>query len=319
MGASALGRGPYPKEHLEGKEALDRTFSIITACKGRLDHLKRSLPRMVAQNAAEVIVVDYSCPDRAAVYVEEHFPSVRVVRVEGETGFSNWRARNRGAEVAASNVLVFCDADTILAEGALDVISATLPPRRYGFFSRKATLGFNKSRLRIGDNQLRGFHVIPTPAFRALGGYDEVLEGYAAGGDTDLEDRLALRGIQRFELGDGIIDDVIEHGHESRFTFHRDPISISYAAGILYRRAKLALLRTVKRPNLDLKTRQNLYVAARKAASGIPGGKNVATMNVTLETQRVGMPRQLGYERGTQSVSLTVRIALDGKLDAPPT
>ncbi len=41
-------------------------------------------------------------------------------------------------------------------------------------------------------NQLKGFHVIPAPAFRRLGGYDEVLEGYAAGADTDLEDRLSL-------------------------------------------------------------------------------------------------------------------------------
>jgi hypothetical protein len=296
---------------------LDRSFSIITTCKGRLDHLKRSLPRMV-ENGAEVIVVDYSCPEGTADYVEQNFPSVRVVRVEGEEGFSNWKARNRGAEAASSNVLVFCDADTILAEDAVEVISATLPPRTFGFFSRNATLRFNKSRIRIGDNQLRGFVVVPAQVFRALGGYDEVLEGYAAGGDTDLEDRLALRGIQRFELGDGIVEDVIEHDHETRFTYHRDPISISYAAGILYRRAKLALLRTVKQPNLNLKARRELYAVARKAASAIPAGKNVATMNVTFETQPVGMPRQLGYAKGTQSVSLTVRIALDGKLDAPP-
>ena len=273
---------------------------------------------MVEQNA-EVIVVDYSCPDGTADYVEEHFPSVRVVRVEGETGFSNWRARNRGAEVATSDVLIFCDADTFLAQTAVDAISATFPRRRFGFFSRKATLRFNKSRVRIGDNQLRGFHVIPAQAFRALGGYDEVLEGYAAGGDTDLEDRLVLRGIQRFELGDGIIEDVIEHGHETRFTYHSDPIGMSYAAGILYRRAKLTLLRTMKRPNLDLKMRRNLYAVARKAASAIPAGKNVAVMNVTIENQPVGMPRQLGYSKGTQTVSLTVRIALDDKLDEPPT
>jgi glycosyltransferase involved in cell wall biosynthesis len=304
---------------LEDEEKLDRKFSIITTCKGRLDHLKLTLPRMIQQKAGEVIVVDYSCPQGTGDYVEKHFPLVRVVRVEGESGFSNWRARNRGAEVANSDVLVFCDADTILADEALKVISATLPPRRYGFFSRKATLRFNKSGIRIGDNQLRGFHVVPTQAFRALGGYDEVLEGYAAGGDTDLEDRLVLRGIRPFQLGDGIIDDVIEHEHETRFTYHRDPISISYAAGILYRRAKLALLRTMKQPNLDLKMRRNLYAVARKAASGIPAGKNVATMNVTFENQPVGMPRQLGYSRGMQSVSLTVRIALEGKLPGPPT
>ena len=35
-----------------------RTFSIITTCKGRLDHLKQSLPTMIDQGAKEVIVVD---------------------------------------------------------------------------------------------------------------------------------------------------------------------------------------------------------------------------------------------------------------------
>jgi hypothetical protein len=297
---------------------LDRSFSIITACKGRLDHLKRTLPRMVAQGAAEVIVVDYSCPEGTGDYVEKNFPSVRVVRVEGEAGFSNWKARNRGAEAATSDVLIFCDADTILAEDAVAKISAALPPRTYGFFSRGATLHFNRSGLRIGDNQLRGFHVIPARAFRALGGYDELFEGYAAGGDTDLEDRLLMRGLKGHELGDGIVEDIIEHDTAARVTFHKDPIPVSYAAGLLYRRLKIAALRLINRPNLDPKVRRELYQAAKKAAAEIPKGKNVATVNVTLDNLPVGMPRQLGYERGTHSLSLNIRLALQGKLDKPP-
>ena len=39
---------------------------------------------------------------------------------------------------------------------------------------------------------MKGFHAIPTSAFRRLGGYDDVLAGYAAGADTDLEDRMPL-------------------------------------------------------------------------------------------------------------------------------
>ena len=294
---------------------LDRSFSIITTCKGRLDHLKRTLPRTIAQGAAEVIVVDYSCPEGTGNYVEEHFPSARVVRIEGEAGFSNWKARNRGAEAATSDVLVFCDADTILSEGALEKISASLPPRTYGFFSRGATLHFNRSGVRLSDNQLRGFHVVPSRVFKALGGYDEFFQGYAAGGDTDLEDRLLMRGFKGHELGDGIVEDVIEHDTQARITFHNDPIPVSYAAGLLYRRAKIAALRLLNRPNLDSNLREQLYAAAKKAAAEIPKGKNVATVNLNLDTQPVGMPRQLGYERGTHSLSLSVRIALQGKLD----
>jgi hypothetical protein len=41
-------------------------------------------------------------------------------------------------------------------------------------------------------------------------------------------------------------------------------------------------------------------------------------VTVTLDNVPVGMPRQLGYERGTHSLALSVRIALQGKLDKPP-
>lgn len=40
--------------------------SIITTCKGRLEHLRQTLPKMLAQQYSsrfEVIVVDYDCPD----------------------------------------------------------------------------------------------------------------------------------------------------------------------------------------------------------------------------------------------------------------
>jgi len=38
-------------------------FSIVTTCKGRLGNLQQSLPTFVAQAAAEVVVVDYDCPE----------------------------------------------------------------------------------------------------------------------------------------------------------------------------------------------------------------------------------------------------------------
>src|SRR3954471_12220533 len=91
--------------------ALARTFGIITTCMGRLDHLKQSLPKMVAQGCHQVIVVDYSCPQHSGEYVRNNFPSVRVVSVAGQEHFSNWRARNAGASVATADVLVFVDAD----------------------------------------------------------------------------------------------------------------------------------------------------------------------------------------------------------------
>ena len=293
------------------------SFSIITTCKGRLEHLKQTLPTMLAQDA-EVIVVDYSCPEGTADFVEQHHSQAKVVRIEGEQGFSNWKARNRGAAVATGNMLVFCDADTFLAKGALEAIATTLPEKSFGFFSRLATDKFNRKGSRLAKNQLRGFHVLPATVFRALGGYDEVPEGYAAGGDTDLEDRMIRRGIKNFELGEGIIENVIEHAPETRFTHHTDPIAMSYAAGLLYRRAKLALMNQLRKPELPLKMRQDIYAAARTAATAIAKGKNSAILTVAFERRVIGMPRQLGFEQGEHSASIVVRIDMRNKLDRPP-
>ena len=206
---------------------MKRSFSIITVCKGRLEHLKQSLPRMLEQANSEVIVVDYSCPEGTGDFVEQNFPAARVVRVDGEEGFSNWTGRNRGAAAATGGLLIFCDADTILTENAVTVIAEAIPESSFGFFTRNSTAHFNKSGFRLGKNQLRGFQAIPAGAFRKLGGYDEVLSGYAAGGDTDMENRLILAGMKSTSLGDGIIDDVVEHDNEARFTYHREPINIS--------------------------------------------------------------------------------------------
>lgn len=213
---------------------------------------------MIAQRAHEVIVVDYSCPEGTGAFVAEHFPSVRVVPVAGQEHFSNWKARNAGAAVATGDVLVFVDADTILADGAIEWLSEQLPERTYGFFDSKTSRSFNQDGLRLASNQLKGFHAIPTAAFRRAGGYDAVLEGYAAGADTDLEERLTLIRFVRHPLTSQIIASVIQHDAPSRVRHHAYPVRTSYAAGLLYRAAKRALLGMRGKVELPLKTRESL-------------------------------------------------------------
>jgi glycosyltransferase involved in cell wall biosynthesis len=296
---------------------LKLEFSIITVCKGRLEHLKKSLPNMVGQEGAEVIVVDYSCPDRAGDYVARHWPGVRVVTVEGEEGFSNWKGRNRGAAAATGNMLVFCDADTILTQDAVARVARAVPKNAFAHFPAGSTAHLNTAGIRLSNNQLRGFQIVPTGAFRQLGGYDEVLSGYAAGGDTDLQDRLLLIGLKSHSLGGDIVEAVVPHDNAARFAFHREPIQISYAAGLLYRRAKMVLLKARKR-GLPLTDRQRLYQTARRAAELLGKGSDVASLKISLSDRPVGMPRQLGFERGRCTVTITVELSLHDKIEAPP-
>ena len=293
-------------------------FSIVTTCMGRLDHLKRTLPRLLEQPDTEVIVVDYSCPQGTAVYVAEHFPNAKVVKVEGKEAFSNWRARNAGAAAASGRLLIFSDADTLLKPDALQWIGAHFEPRTFGHFDRVGTSRFNTTKLRLGFNQLRGFHVLPLAVFRRFGGYDEVLEGYAAGADTDLEARMVLFGFKRLVLDPGIIEEVIEHDNEDRVRHHKIPIKISYAAGYLYRKAKIALLRIRRRPNLPLPMREKLYAASMKAATGLGQGQDRALINVDVETEGVGMPLQLGYKKAKFKMTLACSITGEDAVDEIP-
>jgi glycosyltransferase involved in cell wall biosynthesis len=291
-----------------------RTFSIITTCKGRLEHLKKSLPTMVAQSCNEVIVVDFSCPQGTGDFVSAAFPSVRVVSVEGQNHFSNWRARNAGAAVATSNVLIFVDADTLLAPGAIEWAATNLPPRTYGFFDSQTSRKFNRGGPRVAANQLKGFQIVPRAAFLRVGGYDEVLEGYAAGADTDLEQRLSMIGLRRRRLDSGMVESIIQHDASSRTQHHAQPIRSSYAAGLLYRAAKRTLLRMNRQAELPIGLRRRLYRAASEAARTLGPTHSRVTMHVKLADEPILMPRQLGFERGQQSASLRFELSLEEAL-----
>lgn len=285
-------------------------FSIITTCKGRLDHLRETLPRMLEQPDSEVVVVDFSCPQGTAEFVAENHPQARVVKVEGQEHFSNWRARNAGAAAATGEVLIFCDADTFLAPDATRWLADNLPAGAFGFFDRADTARFNTAKLRLGFNQLRGFHVIPAAALRRLGGYDDVMEGYAAGADTELETRLLLFGVKRKKLDPALIERVIEHSNEARLAHHAIPINLSYATGYLYRKAKTALMQIRRRPLLAPQLRKNLYETARKAAAALGKDKDVTALVVNVDSEKIGMPLQLGYRE--VDFSMTLHLSLKG-------
>ncbi len=208
-------------------------FSIITTCKGRLDHLKQTLPAMLTQKNAEVIVVDFSCPDGTAAYVRQHYRAVKVVEVQNKNYFYNGEARNRGAERATGEQLIFCDADTVLAPFATNWLSNNLGSNAIGTFATKESNDPKARGEGLGRNQLRGFQVISAKHFFSLGGYDEVLRGYAVGFDTDLLDMGIKLGLHPQPIRPKIIERVIEHDNAARLFHHTMPLKQSYLASLL--------------------------------------------------------------------------------------
>ncbi len=160
-------------------------FSIVTTCKGRLQHLQQSLPRMAMQAGAEVIVVDYDCPDGAGDWVAGHFPEVQVIRVENAPTFHLARARNLGAAAARGRWLCFVDADAVLDADFAAQVLPLLHDDAYHTMANPQPSAF-------------GSFICWREDFVALGGYDEVIEGYGTE-DRDLYLRLLALG-RRHEI-----------------------------------------------------------------------------------------------------------------------
>jgi glycosyltransferase involved in cell wall biosynthesis len=180
------------------------TVAFVTTCKGRLHHLQQTLPLMMAQRPHEMIVVDYSCGDGTGAWVEANFPAAKVVRVPGKPGFNLGDARNHGAAAAASDWLFFVDADIRMTPEALATVAPLLQPG--GFYMPKWIKGMSV--------EVWGSCVAPTADYRAIGGYDEVIEGWGHE-DEDFYHRLQMRGIERRHYPPGLLVP-IAHGDEER-------------------------------------------------------------------------------------------------------
>lgn len=218
-------------------------YSIITTCKGRLHHLRQSLPCFVAQKDAEVIVVDYDCPDNTADYVREHFPSVKVVKLADRPIFNLSKARNAGVNIASGETFLFLDADIIPVADFTEKVSG-IGPDTYGEF--------------VFTNDVRGSCVVPAAKFNLIGGYDEVILGYGAE-DLDLYHRLRLAGLTREVLSETWIERVIGNTARERVQFIDVGKKLGFARGVLYREAKSLLLKYEMKCELDIKLRQAIW------------------------------------------------------------
>jgi hypothetical protein len=80
----------------------------------------------------------------------------------------------------------------------------------------------------------------------------------------------------------------------------------------------MALLKLHNTTTLPLNDRKKIYAVAFKSAQQLAQGKPVASMNVNIEKSEIGMPRQLGFEEGHCTVSITVKLSMDKKISVVP-
>jgi glycosyltransferase involved in cell wall biosynthesis len=162
-------------------------------------------PTLAALRAAapyEVVVVANGCTDRTADVARRH--GARVLETP-RPGVS--RARNDGARATSGDVILFLDADTVLAAGALDAIAAVVPGRaEYGTCrvrpDRPSVRAVVATTLLAWGHRLAGTSLgvlfCTRALFEAAGGFDETM---VAGEDNDLNARLRRLGGRRAYLG----------------------------------------------------------------------------------------------------------------------
>jgi len=231
-------------------------ISVVTTCKGRLEHLKVTLPHMMALPDCEVIVVDYDCPDGAGDWVRATYPEARVVQVGDRRVFNVSRARNLGVAAANAPWLLMLDADVIAVSGLVDMLR---PAMQRGVYllpdPRPSDLG--------------GTLLVTREDFDAVGGYDEAFEGWGSE-DQDLIARLdhagrVIRTFPAYALTG------LRHDDDMRVSFHEvTDLDANRAVNSLYRAAKMDLLR--QGVTLAPEQARELYAGARAAI--LPGGSS---------------------------------------------
>ena len=264
-----------PSSRAKGARELP-AISFVTTCKGRLAHLQASLPRLMAQPDAEVIVVDYACPEGAGDWALTAFPAVQVARVTAPGVFRAADARNTGARLARGNWLCFVDADVLLAA---DFTARLLPQLTTGTFWSARGSGA----------EAVGTVVCARADWQTIEGYDEVFEGWGVE-DRDFYVRLTLLGRKWRPLPAPLVA-VISHSDEVRNRYHATGDRwLSQCANALYAQVKHDVVCLTKQLNPPRATREALYREVQRAVRG------AAEANLPQARVDVTLPEELVVE-----------------------
>lgn len=199
---------------------LCKSAAIVVTCKGRLHHLRQTLPSMLAQTYArfEIVVVDYGCPDGTADWIESLADSrVRAVRVENNTDeFCVSRARNIGIRAARAEWCISCDADV------------SMPPDYLSRMMRNARRNNWELCCVATDGNINGQCLVSKQAWETVRGYDEEFRGCCYE-DVDFYSRIERAGIAWGKLEDCGLS-LIQHADDESTRFHAESDKVKSTA-----------------------------------------------------------------------------------------
>jgi hypothetical protein len=196
------------------------TIAFCTTCRGRAQHVSRTLPRNLVDNEsypnAKFIMVDYASQDWLEEHLranyEKHIASGRLVvyTYRGDHAFRMAHAKNiahRMGIAEGAEILVNMDADNYTG------------PNFAGYVAEKVKDGntYLWARMVQGvmDRGICGRLVVPSQVFLKTGGYDEIHETWGHD-DKDFHGRIRRLGCVGVEI-DPLYLHAIRHNDKMRF------------------------------------------------------------------------------------------------------
>ena len=274
---------------------------FVMTCKGRLGHLRQSLPRVVEQHDCSCVVVDYSCPDQAGDWVQKHYPQVRVVRVEGRPTFSRSSANNAGAREADARWLCFLDADILLEPSFASTVLPLLEPGHY----------YRANPLK--DWATFGTFICGRRAFERIGGFDELFQGYG-GEDVEVYQALDFIGMKRQSFPSALLQH-IAHEDEARTQHHdQKDRGLTISINNVYRIIKFDLIR-LQSKFISQEARITLYNRVQAAILQARQGQGTVELTISTPDPRLSV---LGTLQRSLVYHFTWNAAAGLLLNKPP-
>lgn len=187
-------------------------ISFCTTCKGRLHHLRETLPANLEANAVyfshiEFILLDYDSQDGLADWVADHLQEhlrsglVTYYRMTDREYFHTAHAKNVTHLLSKGEIICNLDADNYLDSELVLAI-------------REVFQSNSRSIIRGKRRCTRGRIVINRCDFLTLGGYNEEMQGYGHEDNEFVRRGTRYLGLKRHALGR--FDKYISHSHTER-------------------------------------------------------------------------------------------------------
>ncbi len=198
-------------------------ISFCTTCKGRLEHLKQTLPQNLADNAdypnIEFVILDYNSRDGLGDWIQKNYADeiesgrIRYVHYPEPEHFQLAHAKNMAHRMATGDVLVNLDADNYTGLGYAHWANERFTANQ-DIIIRPGLNHHHTS----GSGPVRGRIAIHRDHFMKLHGYDERITswGQHGGDDNNLTDRAKASGLRWVDPAPDHIGDFIQHDDEMR-------------------------------------------------------------------------------------------------------